>query len=92
MDKLPNEELTVFSLDIGIIEEGNGIEPVFTLADMQKLKMVAAENMIIQKYYVDAYLFVDNYRRNELPWKIMSKRQREWLWEIKDDLDKRKRR
>ena len=61
----------------------SGMPPVFTLPEMQKLK-AAAERPGASKYEVDRYDFVHAFRRNAEPWDLMTKKQREWLLDIKD--------
>ncbi|MBI5056967.1 MAG: hypothetical protein HZB61_10175 [Nitrospirae bacterium] len=66
------------------IMTGDGISPIFTKAELALLekKMNASD----QPYWAKAYSFVHAYKRGAEPWSLMTKKQRLWLWKIKDSL------
>lgn len=77
---------------------GDGIPPVFTASDMSILckRADAAEVIHIPNqvkgytkgaYDIKAFNFVQSYKRGEIPWALMNRKQREWLWKIKDSLE-----
>lgn len=63
---------------------GDGIPPEFTQAEMVKIEKKASESK--EPYWSRAYSFVHAYKRGAEPWALMTKKQREWLWRIKDSL------
>jgi len=80
---------------INDIFSGDGIAPVFSASEMAilkhraeiaKVKYIPNQVMGIAPYDLKVFNFVLSYKRNETPWAIMNRNQRDWLLKIKDSL------
>lgn len=88
---MDNERLTLDYLNYS-----DGIPPTFSASDMAILRRRAETAEVkhipnkvvgIVPYDHKAYQFTLSYKRNDIPWSEMKKKQREWLWKIKDSLE-----
>ncbi len=68
---------------IGGNDPAGGIPPEFTEQELQRIRILAEKD----RYYRYAEMFVDRYVRGAEHWEMMTKKQRDWLWKIKDDIE-----